>query len=269
MKYNSLESINQDLQEKNNFTTFNFCQAFPFKKPPVRDPTPTWDLPTVLLTLSNPPFEPIGQISLKYLTLKTTSLLAICSANRVHELKALDVRPAFCEFTPRGVTLRTNPSFRPKVLKPANMQRTLHFAPLSGPEADPDNSWESVCLIRTLCRYMEVTKPIRTGTSQLLVTFKEGAQGREASKVTIAQWLKHCVQEAYTLQKLPMPLVKAHSTRKQSVSWASMKNVSIEDICQHACWTNSNTFIKHYRLQLASTVSSRHAQSVLVGALPM
>ena len=93
----------------------------------------------------------------------------------------------------RGVTLRTNPSFRPKVVRVENMQRVLHFAPLRGQEADPDGAWESVCLIRTLRRYIKVTKPIRSGTNQLLVTFKEGAQGKEASKVTIAQWLKHCV----------------------------------------------------------------------------
>ena len=122
----------------------------------------------LLLTLANSPFEPIDQISLKHLTLKTVFLLAVCSANRVHELKALDARPAFCEFTPRGVTLRTNPTFRPKSVRENNMQRVLHFSLLSGQDADPDGAWESVCVVRTLCRYMEVTKPIRSGTNQLI-----------------------------------------------------------------------------------------------------
>ena len=103
---------------------------------------------------------------------------------------------------------------------------------------------------------------------KLVVTFKEGAQGKEAAKVIIAQWLKFGVQEAYSLQKFPLPSVKAHSTRKQSVSWANLKNVSMEDICFHASWASSSTFTKHYSLQLASSVSSRHAQSILVGALP-
>ena len=34
----------------------DFLRGALVKKPPVRDPTQTWDLPTVLLTLSNPPF---------------------------------------------------------------------------------------------------------------------------------------------------------------------------------------------------------------------
>ena len=146
------------------------------------------------------------------------------------------------------------------------MQRVLHFAPLIEDETDP-GGWESVCLIRTLRRYIKVTRPLRADTNQLLVTFKEGAHGKEASKVTIAPWLKHCVQEAYTLQKLPLPSVKAQSTRKQSVSWSNLKNILIQDICHHASWVSPNTFTRHYRLQLALTISSKHAQSILVGAL--
>ena len=124
----------------------------------MRDPTPTWDLPTVLLILSNPPFEPIDQISLKHLSWIIAFLLAVCSANRVHELKALDASPAFCEFTPRGVILGTNLSFRPKVVREGNMQRVLHFAPLMGDDTDP-GGWESVSLIRTLRKYIEITTP--------------------------------------------------------------------------------------------------------------
>ena len=56
------------------------------------------------------------------------------------------------------------------------MQRVLHFAPLSGHEADPDGAWESVCLIRTY-RYIKVTKPIRSGTNQLLVTGQGSLEG--------------------------------------------------------------------------------------------
>ena len=81
------------------------------------------------------------------------------------------------------------------------MQRVLHFAPLSGTDTDPIGAWESVCMVGTFHRYVEVTKPLRSGINQLVVAFKEGAQGKEASKVTIAQWFKFCVQEAYTLQK--------------------------------------------------------------------
>ena len=67
------------------------------------------------------------------------------------------------------------------------MQRVLRFAPLSGTDTDPMGAWESVCLVGAFHRYMEVTKPLRSGIGQLVVAFKEGTQGKEASKVTIAQ----------------------------------------------------------------------------------
>jgi hypothetical protein len=69
------------------------------------------------------------------------------------------------------------------------------------------------------------------------VTSQKGRQGRLAAKQTIASWIKACVQKAYKL--LPEdPHVKAHSTRKQSTTWAELKNISIRDICQMASWTS-------------------------------
>lgn len=177
------------------------------RRPQGHYPTPTWNLPTVWLSLANSPFEPIDQITLKCLTWKRVFLLAICSANRVHELKAFEVRGELCEFTKRGVTLTTSPSYRPKVVKPENMQGVLHFAPLGVKDPDARDAWEKVCVVRTLKRYEDVTRQICIGTNQL-------------SKHTITQL---CVQEVYTLQKLPLPMARAHATRKQSVSWASLK----------------------------------------------
>ena len=66
------------------------------------------------------------------------------------------------------------------------MQRVLRFAPLSGTVTDPMRTWESVCLVRAFHRYMEVTKPHRSGIDQLVVPSKEGTQGKEVSKIAIA-----------------------------------------------------------------------------------
>ena len=236
------------------------------RNPPKYQHIPTWDLPTVLLSLSNHPFEPIEGIDLKFLTLKTVFLVAIGSANRVHELKALDCRPAFCQFGPNEVTLRTRDGFRPKVVKPSNMNKVLHFTALSSLQNESTMGYEPVCIYRAVKRYIQVTAPLRKNTTQLFVTYQSGRQGKEASKTTIAKWLKMCIQEAYTRQHLPLPSVQAHSTRKQSVSWADMNNISIKDICQQATWSSSNVFIKHYKLDMASSVSSSYASSVLRAA---
>jgi len=245
-------------------TVMEFFRGALIKNPPVKQLIPTWDLTTVLQALSRHPFEPIHSIDLKFLTWKTAFLVAICSANRVHELQALDYRPAYCTISARGVVLRTHPSYRPKVVKPENMQRVLEFSRLG--QDDFDNTFRSVCVCRALEAYVKATETLRSNTSQLFVTFQSGRQGKPAAKRSIAHWIKSCIQQAYIEQSLPLPQVNAHSTRKQSVSWADMNNISVHDICQQASWTSANTFIKHYKLHLPSSVSSRHADTVIKSA---
>ena len=72
----------------------------------------------------------------------------------------------------------------------------------------------------------------------------------------------------HDLQDKPLEgSVKAHSVRKQSCSWADVKCASILDICKQACWQSSNTFVQHYKLDVARTVSERHGQLVLQATL--
>ncbi len=53
--------------------------------------SPSWDLPLVLQSLTEAPFEPLAQADLRSLSWKTVFLLAISSAKRVSELHALSV----------------------------------------------------------------------------------------------------------------------------------------------------------------------------------
>ena len=104
------------------------------------------------------------------------------------------------------------------------MERILHFAPLPLNDEQTNNAYVNVCVYRVLKRYVEVTAPIRVNTIQLFVTFAQGKQGKPACKSTIASWIKKCIVEAYSRQKLPLPKVNAHSTRRQSTSWAEMNS---------------------------------------------
>lgn len=242
----------------------NFLKGVLLRNPPKRDLVPAWDLPLVLDVLSKPPFEPMEDISMRLLTIKTALLVAVASAGRTCEIKALDRRNPFCTISSRGVVLRFPPSFRPKVVNPENMVRSLDFSPLV-PEGDPPNeTLNAVCVCRAIRIYLNRTQVFLQGNcTQLFVTFQKGKEGRPASKPTIAYWMKLGIQEAYSIMKLPLPQVKAHSTRKQSTTWAELKNISIQDICQQATWASANVFIKHYKLNIASSVSARHARAVL------
>ncbi|KAI2655537.1 ORF V: Enzymatic polyprotein [Labeo rohita] len=57
--------------------------------PPRPHLIPSWDLSVVLLGLRRAPFEPLASVKLKYLSLKTSLLIALTSIKRVGDLHAL------------------------------------------------------------------------------------------------------------------------------------------------------------------------------------
>ena len=74
---------------------------------------PQWDLDIILEALSNPPYVPLWEASLKHLTLKTVFLQAMASAGRRSELQALVFDPQYIQFKPKGaeVILHFTPEF--------------------------------------------------------------------------------------------------------------------------------------------------------------
>ncbi|KAK0135107.1 hypothetical protein N1851_029077 [Merluccius polli] len=85
-------------------------------RPPQAQRAPVWDLPLVLDALCLPPFEPLAQAELKWVSAKTAFLLAITSARRVGELHALSVSESCLRWNSdgSGVTLWPNAAFLPK-----------------------------------------------------------------------------------------------------------------------------------------------------------
>lgn len=56
--------------------------------------TPAWGLPLMLDALCRPPYEPLAQSELKWVTCKTAFLLATSSVKCVSELHALSIGPS-------------------------------------------------------------------------------------------------------------------------------------------------------------------------------
>ena len=63
----------------------------------------------MLEALQQDPFEPLTSGRLVFLTFKTAFLLAVTSAKRVGELKALSASQRYTQITPAGVRLWLNP----------------------------------------------------------------------------------------------------------------------------------------------------------------
>ena len=94
-------------------------------RPAVCTRVPTWDLAIVQEGLSLAPFEPIEEVSEKFITLKTIILLATSSLKRIGDIQALSVSPSCLEFSPGMVKafLHPRPGYVPKV--PTNPVRPV------------------------------------------------------------------------------------------------------------------------------------------------
>ncbi len=100
--------------------------------------SPTWDLIMVLSSLCQPPFEPILESDIKWLSFKTAFLLAITTAKLLSELHALSVSAPCLRWSAdfSSVSLWPNPAFLPKILSPHFMNTPIVLAALPSDQDD-------------------------------------------------------------------------------------------------------------------------------------
>ena len=121
---------------------------------------------------------------------------------------------------------------------------------------------------RVLLYYLEITNPFRRSDS-LFVLFGGNKRGQQASRGTLARWLKLAIREAYLQSGLTPPEgIRAHSTRALATSWAERAGATPEQICRAATWSSFHTFVRHYRLDLASASDQAFGRKVLQAVVP-
>ncbi len=206
---------------------------------------PPWDLPTLLKARKGPPFEPLQSTSFRALSLKTTLLLALASVKRVGDLQALSVNAACLEFGANDykVILKPRLGYVPKVL-------STPFSALSPSTSSQELSL--LCPVRALRVYIERSDSYRK-SEQLFFGFGNRAKGGPVTKQGISRWLVDAITLAYSSVGFQCPIiVRAHSTRGISSSWAWSSGVSISEICEAAGWVSPSTFVRFYNLPYRS-----------------
>uniref|UniRef100_A0A803JAC4 Tyr recombinase domain-containing protein n=1 Tax=Xenopus tropicalis TaxID=8364 RepID=A0A803JAC4_XENTR len=241
-----------------------FFQALQRIKPPIRDPTPSWDLNLVLAHLQHKPFEPLESTNLKDLTLKTVFLMAIASARRVSELAALSSKFPWLKFHQDKAVLRTNPSFIPKMATTFHLNQEIVIPVLKVDHRDNEsNTTSTLDPVRALKEYIHRTQSLRQSDS-LFLLFGGPRAGFPASKRSIARWLVLLISEAYNKAGRPTPMtIRAHATRKVSTSWALYHEASLETICQAATWSSPHTFTKFYKFDVFNSAPAEFGRKVL------
>ncbi|XP_026100385.1 uncharacterized protein LOC113071237 [Carassius auratus] len=236
-------------------------------RPATRSRVPAWDLAIVLEGLSRAPFEPLDLVSEKFLSFKTTFLLAISSLKRVGDLQALSVSPTCLEFAPGMVKAFLYPKqgYVPKV--PTVVPRPIvlqAFCPPPFASSDQEKS-NLLCPVRALDTYVHRTSSFRK-SDQLFVCFGSPKIGLPATKQTLSKWIVGAILLAYESSDLPCPLgVRAHSTRSMVASRALLSGASLQDVCDAAGWSSPLTFVRFYSLDLDATPGSQVFNSRGVG----
>lgn len=203
---------------------------------------PNWDLRLVLQFLMGPFFEPMGKISLKFLTLKTVFFLTFASGSRRSEVhswlyQGVNFKQGYSEvalapsldFLAKNQKASANPSAFSPCIIPA-------LSNIVGRDL-PDRT---LCPVRALRYYMVATEKIRKTQRRLFISFKKGYD-KELSPITISTWLKSLITMAYKEAKpedLQLLNITAHQVRSMAASWALLGGVSVDQIVEACHWAS-------------------------------
>ena len=204
---------------------------------------PAWDLILVLSSLKLPPYEPLSEASLKFLSLKTAFLITLASGRRMSEVTNLSGSPRDIARNPDGsYSLKFLPEFLAKNQRPGDPSPSILIPPLP---AGPDSV---LCPVRVLRRYLSISKSLRRDRRQLFLSLNPN-YGKDVSVNTVSRWIRETISLAYKGEAVnPRP----HEVRAWSSSLALSLNGSLKDILAAAYWRSPSPFVSHYLRDVSS-----------------
>ena len=212
---------------------------------------PSWNLSLVLHQLTQAPFEPLKEASLKHLTFKTVFLMALGSGKHRNEIPGWLHKNIRHQSDWSKVSLYPSPSFLCKnQLAKEGPDSVTPVAPSLDKSLKGDRS---LCPVRALCCYLDRTSDLRQNKELVFVSFKKGFD-KDISPATISSWVKQNVILCYKLsdhEALTLHQVKAHDDRAFAASKAFQSGVFLEQILSAWHWKSHNTFTQFYLKDVA------------------
>ena len=211
----------------------------------LRTPIPryffSWDVDIVLTYLDN--FFPLGLISLKELTFKALTLVALSSGSRAQALHLMDL--SYMTRTPRKLTFYFKRIL--KTSKPGKVPHVLDINAFDNPTR---------CVFTTLSEYITRTENLRQ-SSELWVSFQKPF--KPITKQTISRWLKTTLGNA----GIDTNVFSGHSTRMASTSKAAQQGLDIQSILKTADWSSAKNFATFYKRDVVPDEKALFSQTIL------
>ena len=190
-------------------------------------------------------------LSVKQLTLKLSMLLALASAGRSSDLRALDLRFMTVKEGSIVFELGRLTKSRKKGQRPIKLTFTTF-------DTNP-----MLCVnVSAITCYLERTKDWCSdgNKNQLLLSYIK--PHKEVVPCTIAGWLVQMMKES----GVDTSEFRAHSTRGASTSKAKVKGLSCQEIMTMANWKKESTFRRHYLRDIApETTGQSTFQATVLG----
>ena len=201
---------------------------------------PSWDLSKVIRFLLSGAFEPLRDAPLRALSKKVLFLLALATAKRVGELKALS---CIVSFVGGDACLSYVPEF---VAKSESLSRSIPRSFLVkslsdfAAALDDDLLLCPVCVLRI---YLDRTLSLAPNRHRLFVS--PSCSTRAMSKNAVSFFLREVIHVAEAARP-EVGTVRAHDIRGVSTSVAFHRNWSVSAVLDAATWSSGSVFTSFY-----------------------
>lgn len=190
-------------------------------------------------------FDTPDTLDLKSLTLKTVTLLSICTAHRVQTLSMIKLSNIHAVNDGLEIVITEQ-------IKTSRPGSTLPRLSIPKLVEEP-----RLCVASHLLAYVNATKMLRQGEDQLFISHQ--APHKPVGKQTIAHWIKDTLSQS----GINTSTYTAHSVRHASTSAAKKRGLSVNAIRKTAGWSPSSLiFAKHYDRPI--TADTQFARTVLL-----
>ena len=203
-------------------------------RPPQPRYVVTWDVDKVLSYIHS--LRENSTLSDKCLTLKLSMLLALASAGRSSDLRALDIR--YMTITDHSISFELGVLTKSRRKGQPPIKLTF----------DRFDSDPLVCVVSTISCYLDRSKAWRAGSDKTQLLLSYIRPHKEVVPCTIAGWLVELMKQS----GIDTSEFRAHSTRGASTSKAKAKGLSCQEILAMANWKKESTFRRHYLREIAS-----------------
>lgn len=239
-------------------------KAFERQRPKTLRLLPQWNLALVLDMLRRPPFEPLQEASMQFLSWKTAFLLTLASGKRRSEMVYIDYRRVTKSLDNLQYSLLPVPGFVPKVRETAEGHE--FFNPIVILSLKPYVSSAEVeelllCPYRTLEIYLDRSKALRENRVQLFIPFDLVDRSKAMTANGFSSWIRSTIKMAYDHvdpEVASLHSARPHELRAISTSLNAAVNFDMESVLRAGAWKNPTTFTSYYLRDCTDLIGDLH-----------